>query len=87
VVGDYVVVADLDGYVHWFERSTGLPAGRTKSGGDRVSNAPLAVNGNLYLINDGGEIVALHGSPVAAQAANAGAAGEPAPAAPPAPGG
>ena len=87
VVGEYVVVADLDGYVHWFDRATGAPAGRTKSGGDRVSNAPLSANGNLYLINDGGEILALHGSPVAARAANSGAPSEPAPASPPAPGG
>ena len=86
VVGDYVVVADLDGYVHWFDRTTGSPAGRTKSGGDRVSNAPLSANGNLYLINDGGEIVALHGTPVAARAADAGAS-EAAPGATPAPGG
>jgi outer membrane protein assembly factor BamB len=83
VVGDYVVVADLDGYVHWFDRTTGLPAGRTKSGGDRVTNAPLSAAGNLYLINDGGDIVALHGSPTGTRAAQS----EPAPAAPPAPGG
>jgi len=82
-VGEYVVVADLDGYLHWFDRATGTVAGRTKSGGDRVSNAPLAVNGNLYVINDGGEIVALHGSPVASSAAQA----EPAPAPAPASGG
>ena len=25
VVGDYVVVADLEGYVHWFDRATGDP--------------------------------------------------------------
>ena len=84
VVGDYVVVADLDGYVHWFDRATGSPAGRTKSGGDRVTNAPLSVDGNLYLINDEGEIVALHGSPVGEPAPRR---VEPAPAAPPAPGG
>ena len=83
VVGEYVVVADLDGYVHWFDRATGSPAGRAKSGGDRVSNAPLSANGNLYLINDGGEIVALHGTPISARAAKS----EAAPATPPAPGG
>jgi len=82
VVGEYVVVADLDGYVHWFDRATGQVAGRTKAGGDRVTNAPLSVNGNLYLINDAGEIVALRGSPVGASAAQT----EPAPA-PAAPGG
>ena len=79
VVGDYVVVADLEGYVHWFDRATGTLAGRIKTGGDRVTNAPLSVDGNLYVINDAGDIVALHGSPLAARAANAGAA-EPAPA-------
>jgi outer membrane protein assembly factor BamB len=87
VVEEYVVVADLDGYVHWFDRATGEVAGRTKAGGERVTNAPLSVNGNLYLINDAGEISALHGSPVAARAANAGSAAEPAPAPPAAPGG
>ena len=92
VVGDYVAVADLEGYVHWFDRATGAAAGRNKVGGDRVTNAPLSVAGNLYLINDAGEIAALHGTPVAAQAANAGAASEAAPAAEdvpvaPAPGG
>jgi outer membrane protein assembly factor BamB len=75
VVGEYVTVADLDGYVHWFDRATGAVAGRTKAGGDRVTNAPLSASGNLYLINDAGEITALHGSPVANAAKS-----EPAPA-------
>ncbi|HUQ09767.1 MAG TPA: outer membrane protein assembly factor BamB [Steroidobacteraceae bacterium] len=83
VVGDYVVVADLEGYVHWFDRATGVVAARAKTGGDRVTNAPLAVEGNVYLISDKGDITALHGAPVGARAAKA----EPAPAPAPAPGG
>jgi len=83
VVGEYVTVADLDGYVHWFDRATGAPAGRVKTGGDRVTNAPLSVEGNLYVISDKGDIVALHGQPLAARAA----AVEPAPAPAAAPGG
>jgi len=78
-VGDYVVVADLEGYVHWFDKATGTLAGRTKSGGDRVTNAPLSVEGNLYVLTDNGDIVALHGTPVASRSA----AAEPAPAAAP----
>ena len=74
VVGDYVVVADLEGYVHWFDRATGTLAGRVKSGGDRVTNPPLAVDGNLYVITDKGDIVALRGTPVASRAAKAEAA-------------
>ncbi len=83
VVGDYVTVADLEGYVHWFDRATGTVAARVKTGGDRVTNAPLSANGNLYVISDKGDIVALHGLPLAARAA----AVEPPPAPAPAPGG
>ena len=95
VVGEYVVVADLEGYVHWFDRATGSVAGRVKTGGDRVTNAPLSVDGNLYVITDKGDIVALHGLPLAARAAavepapaaESAPAAEPAPATAPAPGG
>jgi outer membrane protein assembly factor BamB len=69
VAGDYVAVADLDGYVHWFDRATGDAAGRVNTGGDRVTNAPLSIDGILYVINDTGDIVALRGSPQGARAA------------------
>lgn len=78
VAGDYVAVADLDGYVHWFDRATGALAGRVKTGGNRVTNAPLSVDGTLFVIDDEGSIVALRGVPVAARAAKAEPAPEPA---------
>jgi outer membrane protein assembly factor BamB len=87
VVGDYVVVADLDGYVHWFDRITGTIAGRAKAGGDRVTNAPLVVDGVLYVLNDKGELTAMRGQPIAARAARTAPAPVPAPEAAPAPGG
>jgi outer membrane protein assembly factor BamB len=71
VAGEFVAVADLDGYVHWFDRTTGTLAGRVKAGGDRVTNAPLSVNGIVYVISDKGDLVALHGLPIAARAAKA----------------
>jgi outer membrane protein assembly factor BamB len=71
VVGDYVAVADLEGYVHFFDRATGTIAGRTKTSGDRVTNPPLAVNGILYVISDKGDLTALHGLPTGASAAKA----------------
>ena len=85
VVGDYVVVADLDGYVHWFDRITGTIAGRAKSGGSRVTNAPLVAEGTLYLLNDKGELTAMRGQPIAARAAKATPTPAPAPEATPAP--
>jgi len=87
VVGDYVVVADLEGYVHFFDRATGVIAGRVKTSGDRVTNAPLAVDGILYVISDKGDLTALHGLPVGARAAKAEKASPPAAEPAPAPGG
>ena len=89
VAGEYVVVADLEGYVHFFDRATGDLAGRTKTDGDRVTNAPLAVGDLVYVITDKGDIAALHGTPVASQAAKVATppAPESAPAPAPAPGG
>jgi len=84
VVGDYVVVADLEGYVHFFDRATGTIAGRAKTSGDRVTNPPVAVNGVLYVISDKGDLTALHGLPVA-RAAKAEPPATPAPAEAPAP--
>ncbi|HEX5162852.1 MAG TPA: outer membrane protein assembly factor BamB [Steroidobacteraceae bacterium] len=69
VVGDHVVVADLEGYVHWFDRATGTIAGRSKAAGDRVTNAPVAVSDTVYLINDRGEVSALRAQPITPRAA------------------
>jgi outer membrane protein assembly factor BamB len=85
VVGDYVVVADLEGYVHWFDRVTGSIAGRAKAGGERVTNAPLTVGNVLYVINDKGEISALRGDPIAAKAARTAPRPDAEPATPPVP--
>jgi outer membrane protein assembly factor BamB len=87
VVGDYVAVADVEGYVHFFDRATGTIAGRAKTSGDRVTNAPLAVNGILYVISDKGDLTALHGLPVGATAAKAAPQPEPPATATPPPGG
>ena len=57
--------------VHWFDRVTGNVAARAKTSGDRVTNAPLSINGMLYVISDKGDIAALHALPAGARAAKA----------------
>jgi outer membrane protein assembly factor BamB len=84
-VGSYVAVADLEGYLHWFDRATGALAGRIKTGGDRVTNAPIAVDGIVYVISDNGDITALRGTPVEARAVKAEKAPAEKPVAAPAP--
>lgn len=57
--GDAIVVADFEGYVHWLDKATGELLARTKSGGERVTNAPVVASGLVYVQNDDGRLVAL----------------------------
>jgi outer membrane protein assembly factor BamB len=59
VDGDAIVVADFEGYVHWLDRNTGEVLGRFGLGKARVTNAPVAANGLVYVQNDDGKLVAL----------------------------
>ncbi len=70
-----MAVADLEGYVHWFDRATGALAGREKVGHERVSTPMLAIDGTLYVIDDKGDVNALRVVPITPRAAKA----EPAP--------
>lgn len=51
----HLVVADLEGVVHWMNASDGRIVART-SVGKRVSGAPLAVNGLVLVSNDDGAL-------------------------------
>ena len=56
ITDDAVAVADFKGYVHWLDKGTGALAGRAQAGGERVSNAPIAVGDRVLVINDEGKI-------------------------------
>jgi outer membrane protein assembly factor BamB len=51
VVGTHVVVADLDGYLHFLDINTGALAARTHATGERVRAAPI-VDGDTVIIKD-----------------------------------
>lgn len=63
VSADGVVVADYQGYVHWLNKQTGAFEARVGSGGVRVTNPPVAVDGEVLVINDIGRISAFQASP------------------------
>jgi outer membrane protein assembly factor BamB len=63
VDGDALVVADFEGYAHWLDKATGDLLGRVEVGGARVTNAPVAANGLVYVQNDEGRLVALRARP------------------------
>ncbi|WMJ68893.1 outer membrane protein assembly factor BamB [Stenotrophomonas sp. 24(2023)] len=56
--GDYVVVADYKGFVHWLKASDGAFAARAKSGGDAVLAQPVVADGVLLVQNVDGKLTA-----------------------------
>ncbi|GGW86438.1 outer membrane protein assembly factor BamB [Alteromonas halophila] len=62
-VGDYVVVGDNWGFVHWLDADSGKIVARLDIGGDdedeAVYVAPLNVNGDLIIVTRDGEVVSV----------------------------
>lgn len=58
VQGDYAVVGDFDGYVHWLKLSDGTFAARARVGGDAVLAQPVVADGILIVQNIEGELTA-----------------------------
>ena len=58
VVGEAVVVGDFEGYLHWLDRDTGKFVAREHPGKERISAEPVVDGRRVYVIDDGGRIVA-----------------------------
>jgi len=58
VQGDYAVVADFDGYVHWLKLDNGEFAARQRVGGKAVKAAPVVADGIAIVQNVNGELTA-----------------------------
>jgi outer membrane protein assembly factor BamB len=58
VQGDYAVVGDFDGYVHWLRLSDGAQAARERVGGKAVKAQPVVADGILLVQNVEGELTA-----------------------------
>jgi len=56
IVGDGVVVADLDGYLHWFNRSDGKLAGRIRIGEARSYVQPVSREGAVVTLDKYGRL-------------------------------
>ncbi|HET7842721.1 MAG TPA: PQQ-binding-like beta-propeller repeat protein, partial [Xanthomonadales bacterium] len=59
VVGDYVVVGDFEGFVHWYKAETGDLLARQRVGKHQIRTAPLVIGDVVYIENADGEIAAL----------------------------
>ena len=58
VVSNAVVVGDFDGYLHWLDRDSGKFIAREHPGGERISMPPVTDGDRVYVIDDGGRVVA-----------------------------
>ena len=58
IQGDYVVVGDYKGYIHWLRTEDGQFAARAKSGGDPVRGALVVADGILLVQNVDGKLTA-----------------------------
>lgn len=58
VVNGYVVVGDLDGYVHWLSPIDGTLVARERVSGDRIRTAPIAVGDTVYVMAIDGTLAA-----------------------------
>ncbi|MFC3549404.1 outer membrane protein assembly factor BamB [Lysobacter cavernae] len=58
VQGDYAVVGDFDGYLHWLKLDNGEFAARARAGGKALRAAPVVADGILVVQNVEGELTA-----------------------------
>ncbi|OOZ42199.1 outer membrane protein assembly factor BamB [Solemya pervernicosa gill symbiont] len=58
VVGNYVVVGDYEGYLHWMDRTDGHLVARTRVGSSGISAAPIVENEMLFVLGRGGDLAA-----------------------------
>lgn len=58
VQGDYAVVGDFDGYLHWLRLDNGEFAARERAGGEALRASPVVVDGILVVQDIEGEISA-----------------------------
>jgi len=61
VLGQFVLVGDLEGYVHWLSSEDGSLVARTRVGDDPISTPPIVRDGVVYVYGDGGKLAAFRG--------------------------
>lgn len=58
IYGNFVVVGDFEGYLHFINADTGAFAARIKVGGDGFTGAPLVIGDVMYVYTRKGELAA-----------------------------
>jgi outer membrane protein assembly factor BamB len=56
--GDYVIVGDREGYLHWLDAGRGSFVARVRAGKDGFAAPPLSVGTTVYVLTTKGDLVA-----------------------------
>lgn len=59
IMGDFIVVGDYKGYLHWMSVEDGAIVARTRAGSDPILAAPEVLDGVLYVLSSGGDLYAI----------------------------
>ncbi|MFO1435568.1 MAG: outer membrane protein assembly factor BamB [Gammaproteobacteria bacterium] len=58
IAGDYLVIGDLEGYLHWLRRSDGQFAARARVDESRIIAPPVSDGGTVYAYSSDGDLSA-----------------------------
>ena len=59
VMGDYIVVGDYRGYLHWLSKEDGKIIGRENVAGDPILVPPIVINQRAYVLANNGSLAVL----------------------------
>ncbi len=59
VLGNYVVVGDFEGYLHWMSPEDGHMVARTRVGDQPITTPPVIDGKVAYVLGDGGDLAAI----------------------------
>ncbi len=59
VMGNYIVVGDFKGYLHWLSKEDGKIIGRDNVAGDRIEIAPIVIDDRAYVLANNGSLSVL----------------------------
>ncbi len=57
--GDYIVVGDTEGYLHWLSKKDGSLAGRHRVARDAIDSVPVAIGQRIFVLADNGSFTVL----------------------------
>ena len=59
IIGDSIILGDLEGYLHWLDKETGETQQRISIGKDKISSVPLVMQDTVIVQTDGGNLVSV----------------------------